>query len=189
MKADKLKRRKEEYRVDTAARRMAILNDLKTAGKPTSASFLAKRYQVSRQIIVGDIALLRAAGEKIFATPRGYMFDTDHDGGTVTKTIACCHQGEKALLDELYTVVDLGGEVLDVIVDHAVYGQLIGRLQIRSRYDVDVFIDKIRKNRAAPLSTLTEGIHLHTLSCPSEEVFERIRTALLEKGVLLSDEA
>ena len=33
--------------------------------------------------------------------------------------------------------------------------------------------------------TLTEGIHLHTLSCPSEDAFRRVRTALREMGVLL----
>ena len=92
-------------------------------------------------------------------------------------------------MEELYTVVDLGGEVLDVIVEHAVYGQLIGQLQIRSRFDVDAFVEKLNQYRAAPLSSLTEGIHLHTLSCPSEEVFSRIQKALRESGILLTDEA
>jgi len=176
--------------VDTAARRAAISETLRTAEKPVSASALARRYQVSRQIIVGDIALLRAAGERIFATPRGYVYDVGHnDSGAVVRTIACRHRGERALVEELYTVVDLGGEVLDVIVEHAVYGQLIGQLQIRSRFDVDAFVEKLNQYRAAPLSSLTEGIHLHTLSCPSEEVFSRIQKALRESGILLTDEA
>lgn len=176
--------------MDTAARRTAISEALRTAEKPVSASVLARRYQVSRQIIVGDIALLRAAGERIFATPRGYVYDAGHnDSGALVRTIACRHHGEKALIEELYTVVDLGGEVLDVIVEHAVYGQLIGQLQIRSRFDVDAFVEKLNQHRAAPLSSLTEGIHLHTLSCPSEEVFSRIQKALRESGMLLTDEA
>ena len=82
-------------------------------------------------------------------------------------------------------MVDNGGGLLDVIVEHPLYGQISGSLQIFSRYDVDLFLKKLRENRANPLSTLTEGIHLHTLSCPSPEVFARVRKALSEKGILL----
>ena len=61
-------------------RRQAILEQLKRAEKPVSATALARQYGVSRQIIVGDVALLRAGGEPISATPRGYVLDREGDG-------------------------------------------------------------------------------------------------------------
>ena len=54
-------------------RRQAIRELLQNSKQPVSASVLAARFAVSRQIIVGDIALLRAAGADISATPRGYV--------------------------------------------------------------------------------------------------------------------
>ena len=54
-----------------AARRAAIGEILAQARAPVSAAALARRLAVSRQIIVGDVALLRAAGADILATPRG----------------------------------------------------------------------------------------------------------------------
>ena len=54
-------------------RRQAIRELLQRAKQPVSATALAAQFSVSRQIIVGDIALLRAAGADISATPRGYV--------------------------------------------------------------------------------------------------------------------
>lgn len=51
-------------------RRQAIRELLQRAKQPVSATALAAQFSVSRQIIVGDIALLRAAGADISATPR-----------------------------------------------------------------------------------------------------------------------
>ena len=172
-----------EGKLDTVERRSKILELLQGREEPMSASSIAKKFSVSRQIIVGDIAILRAADHTITATPRGYILEKETSGGRVY-TIACRHT-EENLVEELYTVVDNGGGLLDVIVEHPLYGQISGSLQIFSRYDVDLFLKKLRENRANPLSTLTGGIHLHTLSCPSPEVFARVRKALSEKGILL----
>lgn len=161
-------------------RKKAILEKLKQADAPLSATTLASLLGVSRQIIVGDIALLRAENNAIAATPRGYMLE--RDVGT-HYTIACRHQDEE-LQEELYAIVDNGGGILDVIVEHPVYGQLSGKLEIFSRYDVDDFTRRLRQADAPPLSLLTGGIHLHTLSCPSPEVFERIVKLLREKKFL-----
>ena len=164
-------------------RRQAICDSLKAAHQPISATALAARFSVSRQIIVGDIALLRAAGADISATPRGYVAHQPSPAGLV-RQMACRHdsQGMEA---ELNAMVDQGCTVLDVIVDHPIYGQLTGPLQLSSRYDVAQFIARCAQADARPLSDLTEGIHLHTLSCPSEDAFRRVRTALREMGVLL----
>ena len=163
-------------------RRQAILNLLKTETGPVSAGLLAARFSVSRQIIVGDIALLRAAGEDISATPRGYVIRQSPAG--LVRQVACRHDAGE-MESELNAMVDQGCTVLDVIVDHPIYGQLTGPLQLSSRYDVAQFIARCAQADARPLSDLTEGIHLHTLSCPSEDAFRRVRTALREMGVLL----
>ena len=167
-------------------RREAILRELEQAQGPVSASALAKRVHVSRQAVVGDVAMLRALNSPIAATPRGYVLMRGEKDAQ-TYTIACRH-GRDRLAEELYAVVDNGGALLDVIVDHAVYGQLSGRLHIFSRYDADEFLRKLSSNEASPLSSLTDGIHLHTLSCPSPECFARICAVLREKGLLIAPE-
>jgi transcriptional regulator of NAD metabolism len=163
-------------------RREQIEIRLRQAENALSASKLAKEFGVSRQVIVGDIALLRAAGMDIQATPRGYFLDSSENSG-YTGSIACRHNKE-GMRDELYTIVDLGGKILDVIVDHPVYGQLAGQLQIASRYDVDQFMNKLEKEKAQPLARVTDGVHLHTIVCPDRETFDRIVVALTEKNII-----
>lgn len=170
--------------MEAASRRQAILDRLRTADRPVSASALAAGLNVSRQIIVGDIALLRAGGAEISATPRGYVLPRATDG--ITRTIACRHTLAQTG-QELDILVDNGCTVLDVIVDHPVYGQLTGQLQISSRYDVEQFLARIRDSDAAPLSMLTGGLHLHTLCCPNEDAYTRACAALKAAGLLLDD--
>ena len=161
-------------------RRAAILNTLAQARRPTSATTLAKQFGVSRQIVVGDVALLRAGGADIAATPRGYIIQQGPTG--TLRQVACRHTAEE-MEAELNIMVDNGCTVLDVVVEHPVDGQLTGALQLRSRYDVQQFIS--RSAKAQPLSLLTEGIHLHTLSCPDEAAHQRVRAALAAAGFLL----
>lgn len=170
--------------MEAASRRQAILDRLRTADRPVSASALAAGLNVSRQIIVGDIALLRAGGAEISATPRGYVLPRATDG--ITRTIACRHTLVQTG-QELDILVDNGCTVLDVIVEHPVYGQLTGQLQISSRYDVEQFLARIRDSDAAPLSMLTGGLHLHTLCCPNEDAYTRACAELKAAGLLLDD--
>ena len=164
--------------MDAASRRQAILDRLRAADRPVSASSLAAEQNVSRQIIVGDIAILRAGGAEISATPRGYVLPQATDG--ITRTIACRHTLEQTG-QELDILVDNGCTVLDVIVEHPVYGQ------ISSRYDVEQFLARVQAHDAAPLSILTGGIHLHTLRCPDEAACARACAALKAAGLLLDD--
>lgn len=169
-------------------RRKEITDILRRRQSPLSAADLAKKMGVTRQTIVGDIALLRAVGLDILATPTGYIFASNMEKGSMLQhTLACCHSPEQ-LENELYTIVDNGGEILDVIVEHPIYGQITGRLDIKSRFDAGRFIDNIYKQNAPLLSQLTEGIHLHTVRCKDEDTFQRIYSALLAKGLLLSKE-
>lgn len=166
-------------------RRQAILEYLQTSTRPVSAGYLADRFSVSRQAVVGDVALLRAAGADISATPRGYVILKGGRG--LTRRVACRHDG-LGMEAELCAMVDQGCSVLDVIVDHPVYGQLTGPLQLASRYDVSQFIARCQAFGARPLSDLTGGIHLHTLSCPDEDALRRVREALGALGVLWEGE-
>ncbi len=166
-------------------RRAYILGILEETKEPVSASTLARDCKVSRQIVVGDVALLRAGGAEIAATPRGYqMAEREPDG--LIRRVACVH-GRADMERELTLCVDFGCSVLDVIVEHPVYGQLTGQLQVRSRYDVSRFMEKAARDGAHALSELTDGVHLHTLCCPDEEAFLRVRAALREAGFLYGE--
>ncbi|WP_207871679.1 hypothetical protein DOK78_000072 [Enterococcus sp. DIV2402] len=162
-------------------RRQLILEQLAQSTQPISASRFAKEFGVSRQIIVGDIALLRAAGEEIIATARGYKREKINHAKE--SKIAVQHNEEQTQ-EELETIVALGGEVLDVIVEHELYGELVGQLQISSQQDVEIFMKNYKKTNASLLSKLTSGIHLHTIRYKNEEMFEDIKKALAEKGIL-----
>lgn len=167
-------------------RRNLIIDHLNNASAPISASLLASQLNVSRQIIVSDVALLRASGVDISATPRGYILaeqELPSEHGFIG-ILACKHSAQQ-LKNELYTIVDFGAEVLDVTIEHSLYGQLSGRLDLGSRYEVDLFLKKIENAADLPLSFLTEGVHLHKVGCKDQNTFELIRAALIEKGMLL----
>ena len=142
-------------------RREAILAALARAEGPVSAGTLAGRFGVSRQVIVGDVALLRAGGAAVTATARGYVAERERT--EPVRRVACRHTAGD-MERELQIMVDNGCTVLDVIVEHPVYGQLTGALG---------------------LSLLTEGIHLHTLACPDEACLRRVREELARAGFLL----
>ena len=165
-------------------RRRALVGILHESTEPISAAALAARFSVSRQIIVGDVALLRSAGERISATPRGYVIGREQAG--LIRQLAVRH-GAREMEAELNAVVDQGCTVLDVIVEHPLYGELRGALQLSSRYEVGQFIRRCAEAEAHPLSRLTDGIHLHTLRCPDEAAFARVRDELRRLGLLLED--
>ena len=165
--------------MNAAQRRESILKRLSGAEAPVSASALAALLGVSRQIVVGDVALLRAGGAQIDATPRGYQLHPAEKG--YTAILACVHSTEDEMRTELYTVVD-------VAVENSLYGELRGNLNLASRYDVDNFIQQAKDTPEALLSRMTGGVHLHTLHCPDAGSFERIKKELEEKGILYRKE-
>lgn len=169
--------------MNASQRREALLEALCQADSPVSAAALAQAFSVSRQIIVGDVALLRARGEDIASTPRGYVLPKNSG---LTRSLVCRHTAAD-LARELNLMVDNGCTVVDVAVEHPLYGQLTGQLQISSRYDVSEFIRKVDQEEAKPLSLLTDGVHLHTLLCPDEAAFRRVRKALDQAGFLVSE--
>lgn len=172
--------------MNSEERRENIELILKGASSPVTASVLAKKFSVSRQIIVGDVALMRAAGIKISATPRGYILDLGNQIKETVFTVACCHNNEN-MYKELYAVVDNGGTIINVIVEHPVYGEISGELYISSRYDADMFLEKIKSSEAQPLMRLTGGIHLHTIKCNNEKARKRIIYALKNEHIILEE--
>lgn len=165
-------------------RRKEILNILGTADKAISATTLADGFGVTRQIIVADIAILRAAGNPIRAEHRGYVIDRQNKG--VCKRIVCRHDKDN-VRDELYAIVDNGGSVIDVQVEHPIYGQISANLSISSRYDADEFIKAAGEAGAAQLSDLTGGIHIHTICAQEEKNLARICEALEKLGVIVEE--
>jgi len=167
--------------MDANQRRAAIAEHIAKSDQPVSATTLAGVFSVSRQIIVGDIALLRAGGLQVSATPRGYILPRDQVGQEYK--VACVHAPED-MARELEIMVDNGCTVVDVVVEHPVYGQLTGSLQLSSRYDVQQFVEKVKAENARPLADLTWGIHLHTVRCPDEQAFRRVHDQLDAEGLL-----
>lgn len=159
-----------------------ILRILKSTSEPIVARELAQKFNVSRQVIVGDIARLRAAGEDIVSTPRGYLLNAplNHQ---ITKKIICKHSPEETA-DEINTIVGLGGKLIDVAIEHPVYGELTGALNIFDQADADQFNQKVINGEASLLSELTEGIHVHTIAAESMMILEVIEEKLRSKGYL-----
>lgn len=171
--------------MDTETRRNSIAKTIRNARAPISATILAQKFNVSRQIIVGDIALLRAEGEEILATPKGYILESsDSQEHLYIGTIAVRHDAE-GTRGEMYIVVDHGGTLIDVTVEHTLYGQITGQLEISSRIEVDEFCEKLTQKDVKPLSDLTFGIHVHRIGCNSKEIFDKIQDALGEAGYLI----
>ncbi len=164
-------------------RREQIISLLKSETKPISASFLAKAYSVTRQIIVADIALLRASGHKIRAEHKGYVYENNQIDGLI-KQIVVKH-GKDDVREEFYAIVDNGAKVLDVIVEHKIYGTISVKLDIATRFDADNFVAEINKVGVSPLSALTEGLHIHTILAVDNESFERIVSKLKDIKIFI----
>lgn len=163
-----------------AERRRKILELIRVAESPMSGAQLGKETGVTRQVVVQDIALLRTEGYDIVSTARGYVVQEETDS---TRLVKVCHTNEQ-IEDELNTIVDLGGTVLDVIVNHRVYGKVSGILNIRSRRDVRTFVNDIKTGKSTPLLNVTSGYHFHHISADSEEILNEIEEALREKSFL-----
>lgn len=163
-------------------RRIRILDILNNADTSISASKLAAEFGVTRQIIVSDVAILRANGHKIIATRRGYVIEKTEDD-FIVESIVCRHSAEDTL-QEFYIITDNGGCVVNVIVEHPIYGQISADLNIRSRYDADEFVRMAEETNAAQLCDLTGGLHIHMIRVPDKDAYMRIITGLRQAGIL-----
>ncbi|MCY0877875.1 MAG: transcription repressor NadR [Firmicutes bacterium] len=167
-------------------RREALIQEwLKAHPDPVRGEDLAQKLGVTRQVVVHEIALLRAKGVPILSTPRGYILwqNAPSDQRTV---ISVRHDPEQTR-EELYTLVDHGLVVANVIVEHPLYGELVGNLNLRSRRDVDDFCQAVAQNQAALLSSLTHGYHLHTVAYRHPEDLEAAVRTMRQRGIEVFD--
>ena len=160
-------------------RRQEILKYIADSRKPVSGTKLAELFQVSRQVIVQDIALLRAADYDIISTNRGYLC------GALKKAERVFHvfHRDDQIEAELNAIVDCGGTVKDVFVQHEIYGELKAPLQISSRIQVRQFLEDIKSGKSKPLTNLTSGHHCHTVLADSDEILDLIGHSLRDLGI------
>ncbi len=158
-------------------RRTRLLAALEAAAAPTRGSELSALLGVSRQIVVADIAILRAAGASVIATPQGYVLTPARGHAGLRTVIASRHDPSQSEC-ELRALVECGVRVVDVVVEHALYGELRGQLNLSSVRDVSEWIQERERCGAHLLSELTDGLHLHTLEALSERPLEQAKAAL-----------
>lgn len=159
-------------------RQKEIIKFLQESNDPISGEVLGEKFGVSRQVIVKDIGMLKAFGVEIVSTNKGYKIDT---GKKLTKIIESSHD-DNAIKDELNTIVDNGGVVIDIFINHPVYGVIRKDLDIKSRNGVNNFVKNM--DISTPLKNLTANVHYHTISAKDEESLKKIEKALGEKGYL-----
>ncbi|MBE6730306.1 MAG: transcription repressor NadR [Ruminococcaceae bacterium] len=161
-------------------RRKAIANGLLSANEAISGSELSRQFGVSRQIIVQDITILKGMGYDILSTHNGYIMQKS----PLKERVFKLHHTTEQTEDELNTIVDLGGTVVDVYVWHKVYGKMVAPLNIFSRLQVKQFIEGVRSGKSTELMNITGGYHYHTIRADSEKILDSIETALESKGLI-----
>lgn len=164
-------------------RRNKIKELLVNGKEPIKGQELASMYEVTRQVIVKDIAIMRAEGIEIISTPKGYMI-LKNDGENVRSVIAVNHSRD-AMEEELKIIVKYGAIIEDVIVEHPLYGEIRGMLMLKTMYDVDNFYNSFKNYSVEPLSALTNGVHLHTILCENKDILMSITNELNDKGFLV----
>ncbi len=161
-------------------RRIRIIDLLKNSDVPLSGTQLSKQLGVSRQVIVQDIALLRANEYGIVSTNQGYVLS---DSVTRSRVFKVIHTDDE-VEEELSLIVDCGGRVEDVFVSHKIYNIVKAPMNIRSRLDVKKFMDSLASGKSSLLKNVTSGYHYHTVTAESEEILDYIHDALKERGFL-----
>lgn len=165
-------------------RRKAIVNLLLASKSPISGGELSKQFGVSRQIIVQDITILKGLGYEIFSTHHGYVLPKSPLVERVFKLKHTTEQTE----DELNSIVDLGGTIVDVFVWHKVYGKISATLNIFSRLHVKQFLEGVRTGKSTELMNITGGYHYHTVRAESEEILNRIEEMLSQRNYIVDGE-
>lgn len=171
--------------MDGDRRREELVKILKGTDKPLSGSRLGEMFGVSRQVIVQDIALIRAQGLDVMATAKGYLLHKSTNQSR-QRVFLVRHQYDD-IGDELNTIVDFGGIVMNVIIEHPIYGEMLGNMMLQTRRDVTQFVENIKGFDTYPLMNLTHGLHMHTVEAESDEILDEIESALDKKGYLYTE--
>lgn len=171
--------------MDSKERRVYIKEILEKSDVPQKGHILSEKLGVTRQIIVKDIAILRAEGKDIIATPEGYLIPRS-EKNLVKQVIAVSHKTTE-IEDELKSIVKFGGKVQDVIVEHSIYGEIKAMLMVKTLYDIENFMNKVKQHKAEPLLILTGGVHLHTIVAENYDILENIKGELKNKNYIICD--
>ena len=166
--------------MNTAERRGEILKILHNADAPVAARELAGKFGVSRQVIVQDLAVIRASAPGILSTTKGYVIQQD---SSCTREFKVRHSQDKAA-EELNLIVDCGGSVKNTSISHRVYGRVSAEMDIRSRQDVNEFVQAINSSHSTVLSSATSGYHYHLVEASNEERLDLIGEQLEKAGFL-----
>ena len=161
-------------------RREELINTIKSSTSPISGKTLAQLYDVSRQVIVQDLAVIRASTPGILSTTKGYVIQQD---SSCTREFKVRHSQDKAA-EELNLIVDCGGHVKNISISHRVYGRVSAEMDIRSRQDVSEFIQALQNSHSTVLSNATSGYHYHLVEAASEERLDLIEEQLKKAGFL-----
>ena len=165
-------------------RRMKIRQMLAVAQQPLTGTGLAKELGVSRQVIVQDIALMRAEHLPILSTNKGYLLHPDDVRLQQPKRVFFVRHTTAQVLEEFMTVIDLGGRILDVSVEHDLYGPIRADLLIENAQDAADFVERLAACRDNPLKVLTDDCHYHTVAAPSEKLLDLIEAELRRRGIV-----
>jgi len=168
-------------------RRSQILRMLQESTAPISGTALARAFHVSRQVVVQDIALMRAENRRILSTNKGYLCRSAEQENIQPKRVFFVRHQDSQVLEEFMTVIDLGGRILDVAVEHEIYGQIRADLLIETAQDAVSFMERLKACRDNPLKVLTDDCHFHTVAAPSEKLLDLIEAELRQKGFLQPD--
>lgn len=171
--------------MDAARRRKKITEILRQAGRPVTGNELAALLDVTRQVVVQDMALLRAGGSPFIATSSGYMMLDAVAVNRPVKVFTCRHESLAQAEAELMMIVESGGRIRDIIIEHPVYGEITGTIMVKTPEAVKSLIARLGRKDAQMLSSITDGIHMHTVDADSEEILTEIEMKLRQAGILL----
>lgn len=170
---------------DGTTRRKEIIAYLSARTEPVNGTELARIFGVSRQVIVQDVALLRAENREILSTNKGYILYQPTNTQNNCTAVILVHHGAEQTFEEMRTIVEYGGRMLDVFVDHDLYGQIRADLVINDIKDAEDFCRKMKSSASRPLKELTGSCHYHTITAPTAKIIDLIKNDLSEKGFLL----
>ena len=162
-------------------RRAEILSLIGNSQNPVAANFLSEKYSVSRQVIVQDIAILRAQGYGVISTNRGYVLGS----GLGAERVFKCRHTLQELVAESEIIISLGGKVEDVMVNHRVYGKISARLELSTMRHAEELYRSLVSGASKPLMSVTDGYHYHTVSADSEQTLDKIEQSLRSAGYLI----
>lgn len=162
-------------------RREEILALLGNTARPITAGFLSEKFAVSRQVIVQDIALLRAGGYDVISTSRGYVLGS----GVRAERVFKCRHDLKQIIEEGNIIISNGGKVEDIFVNHRVYGRISARLELSTMTHVEELYRSLVSGASKPLMSVTDGYHYHTVSADDEKTLDKIGEALKKAGFII----